>query len=653
MSNDKNYSSFTHSKYSLRYIILILFISLVFLSWHGIDRYNDYKNQQHMLTEQSVKGAAAELTALLKQLKYSVSVFTQEHLTLIQFLAKNPDDEKQIDYLKQHASIHFPDYFAVTIADHQGQPLIGNFDLTVNELCQHSIKEFIAGGYNYDIFIHPHVDTYHFDVMAPWTYTDNTHKGIFFISVKPILLARVLKNAELLGHKLYLTKKDIHGLIEISSEGARIDIKNHNGNFFLSNDDLKNIGYSMPVPGTRWNLVDLPNVELISKIRRNIILQTVLIFLSLIIISFIFYKSIRREEQLHLNTDNNLRNTKDKLEHTLEFSKVATWEYDLFTKTFTWSKHAVDIFCTTVPESFDQYLKIIQAEFKENFQHFFDNCLKDKENQHFEHQIKCAECGELWIEISGSHEFNDDKNSIKLLGLVQDITNRKIVEQNHINFELQQKDTLLREVHHRIKNNLQGVISLLEHHKNKNVFDRCILDNAMSQIYSVSLIHGINGESADSKIELASLVNSISQAAFSITGISYKPCYAVAKKHIINTVDNNTVAIALIINELIFNAIKHTPEDFIDSIQINIISLMNDAVIEIRNQCNTLPDNFDFNKGIGLGTGLTLIRSLLPKQGAEIRFKQIQHGIVCHLILTPPILDNNNENAENTNIKSA
>jgi len=167
-----------------------------------------------------------------------------------------------------------------------------------------------------------------------------------------------------------------------------------------------------------------------------------------------------------------------------------------------------------------------------------------------------------------------------------------------------------------------------------------VFEHAVSQLYSVSLIHGLNGESSRDKVELSKLVDSICVPAFNITGFEYKPSYSLSKKHIINTVDNNTVAIALIINELVMNAIKHTPGSLIDEIKINIITLLDDAVLEIRNPGNVLPKNFNFSSGTGLGTGLTLIRSLLPKQGAELKIRQTTQGIVTHLILTTPNLEN-------------
>ena len=634
-------SNVVHSKYSTRYILFTLLILMLILIWHGYDRYIGYKKHQQMLMKHSVMGASAELSALLNQLQYTVSVFTSEHLELIQFLAENPENDEKLETLKKNTAIHFPQYFAVTIADYKGEPLLGNFDLMVNELCQREIKKFIAGGYHYDVFIHPHIDAYHFDVMTPWPYNkSSTQKGIFFISIKPTSFSRVLKNAELLDHKLYLLNTDINGLIEITSEGARVDTKGLNGNYFLSPENINNIGFAQAVPGTLWNLVDIPDVDLISNKLKKIIVQNTFIFICIVIISFFFMRLIRHEEESHFKTEKNLKQTKEKLESALEFSNVATWEYHPFTKSFIWSEHVSQFFGECVPRTYSQYNELIHEDYKADFESFIKKCIESGEPQYFEHKIAYGEKREVWLEINGSLERDNDLSSVKLLGLIRNVTNRKIAEQNHIDFELKQKDTLLREVHHRIKNTLQGVMNLLHQHKNKQNFDRHVFEHAITQLYSVSLIHGINGESSDDKVELSNLVNLICVTAFNISGFDYKPSYSLSKNHIINTIDNNAVAIALIINELVINAIKHTPDVRINEIKVNIITLLDDAVVEIRNPGKNLPKNFDFKNGTGLGTGLTLIRSLLPKQGTEITIRQIDQEVVCHLILNPPILEN-------------
>jgi len=631
-------------RYLCQYVAITMFLVLLLLTWYGVNRYSNFKIQQHMLIKQSISSATVELTTLLGQLKETASTYTRRHLSLIQYLAKNPEDIEKIKILKKSAVAYFPNYFALTIADSKGVPLLGNYDLQVNEMCQRSIKEFIAGGYNYDIFIHPHVGAYHFDIMTSWQYKGSKNvKGIFFISIKPAAIVRVLKTAEILGHKLYLTKNNVSGLIEISSAGSRIDIKRQGGDFFLNKAEINNIGLSVAVPGTRWNLVDVANSRLMSNRRNSIILQTSLIFLGIVILNIVFFMLIRREEELHSQTEEKHKQTKEKLESALKFSNVVTWEYDLLTKKFTWSSHAASLFGDTLPDKYDDYLNIVGDEFREDFKLFIRRCLNYGGSQHLEHKIKHSQFGDIWLEIKGSNIHIDKLCSFKLLGLVQNITDRKIAEQNHIIFELKQKDVLLREVHHRIKNNLQGIMSLLQQHKHKPCIDKNVIDHAISQLYSVSLIHGINGRNMHGEVELTELVNKISDSAFSMSGNKYKPYSALTKKYVINSRENNTVAIALIINELVFNAIKHTPRSRINDIRITIISTIDAAVIEIVNPGKELAEIFDFEEGTGLGTGLTLARSLLPKKGAKIIFKQTQSCIVCHFILSSPILENSYE----------
>jgi hypothetical protein len=197
----------------------------------------------------------------------------------------------------------------------------------------------------------------------------------------------VLKNAELLGHKLYLLNSDINGLIEITSEGARVDITGLNGNYFLSPENISKIGFSHSIPGTRWNLVDIPDIDLFSSKRKAIIIQNTFIFISVAVISFFFLRLIRSEEESHFKTEQNLKQTKEKLENALEFSNVATWEYHMRTKSFVWSEHASSFFGESVPETYAQYKELVHNEYKEGFESFIKRCIETGQPQYFEHKI--------------------------------------------------------------------------------------------------------------------------------------------------------------------------------------------------------------------------------------------------------------------------
>ncbi|HSH29082.1 MAG TPA: hypothetical protein VK971_04165 [Thiohalobacter sp.] len=51
-----------------------------------------------------------------------------------------------------------------------------------------------------------------------------------------------------------------------------------------------------------------------------------------------------------------------------------------------------------------------------------------------------------------------------------------------------------------------------------------------------------------------------------------------------------------------------------------------------------LPEGFDFDRGVGLGTGLELVRALLPQQGAQLGCEQSRERVHARLELKPPLI---------------
>jgi len=611
---------------------------------------------------QSVQGASSEITAAVSERQRSVKVFAEQQQQLIQSLIDSPEDEHKFDELQLIIKNRFPDSFAFTIAKNNGEPLLGNYDLLVNELCQLNIKQFIANGYKYDIFIHPHPEEYHFDIMTAFNIhsneADEIVSGVFFISFKPTIITRILKNAEIHNHKLILLKNDIDNLIEISSIGTRIDMPDLDGDFFLNEQQISRIGYKQGVPTTRWDLVDIPNDNIFSKYRDEIMLQTLFIMSGFIIISFVFLGLARREEKIRLQSESAFEQMKDRLEQALAFSNVGMWEYDIVSKKFSWSKRASEIFHQMVPASFHDYLDLVSETDREIVSQSFEHCLKTGLSHRIEHRIKTDGQNEHWIEITGNIEHDEKKCATKMIGLVRDITVRKLAEENRISFEIQQKNTLVREVHHRIKNNLQGVVGLLRQHSKYDAIDNTMLDHAVSQLNSVSLVHGIQCDDANQNISVAQLVSIICKATLDIMGIHIEPSIISTPDtlHFIN--EKNAVPVALIVNELIFNAAKHTSDVNDTNVHIGISSSYDTVIINVQNDGAVLPDGFDFETGKKLGTGLSLIKSLLPRQGAELSIQQIHIGVLSTFTLTNPVLlcdrkeegNNKNENINNRKI---
>jgi len=100
---------------------------------------------------------------------------------------------------------------------------------------------------------------------------------------------------------------------------------------------------------------------------------------------------------------------------------------------------------------------------------------------------------------------------------------------------------------------------------------------------------------------------------------------------------NEAVPVALVLNELILNAVKHSPDTgYAPTVALSANGIS--ARIEIRNAPQR-PPGFDFDSGLGLGTGLRLVRSLLPSTGATLAFEHDETGlVVTRLMLGDPVV---------------
>jgi PAS domain S-box-containing protein len=215
-------------------------------------------------------------------------------------------------------------------------------------------------------------------------------------------------------------------------------------------------------------------------------------------------------------------------------------------------------------------------------------------------------------------------------GIFHDVSALKQREAAH-------RDTLVREVHHRIKNNLQGVTGILRGLVQRQPAVATALEEAISQIGSISLVHGIYGRTAGAQVSLAELVNDVTLAATSFwnTEIAMDLDHAV-ERCIID--ENEAVPLALVLNELLANACKHGDPHGPRSVTIDYAGDYAKAWVRIRN-AGRLPPGFDFENGHNLGTGLGLVEALLPKRDARLEFSH-KHGVVeAMLSLTKPLFE--------------
>lgn len=201
-------------------------------------------------------------------------------------------------------------------------------------------------------------------------------------------------------------------------------------------------------------------------------------------------------------------------------------------------------------------------------------------------------------------------------------------ESQRIIDETTHRDSLVREVHHRIKNNLQGVIGLLRSFSTQQPEIAAPIDDAISQVQSIAVIHGLQGRKL-SKVRLCELVREIAQnhqtlfkAEITVDiPAQWTPCR-------IN--ETEAVPLALVLNELVSNAIKHGKPSSGIRIDVSRNGLSASVKVVIIN-----PGQLPL---VSTGTGLQLVASLLPKTGSHLSWQQRGENVETQLELTAPII---------------
>jgi two-component system, sensor histidine kinase PdtaS len=181
---------------------------------------------------------------------------------------------------------------------------------------------------------------------------------------------------------------------------------------------------------------------------------------------------------------------------------------------------------------------------------------------------------------------------------------------------LEEKDVLLREIHHRVKNNLQIIISLMNL-QSQNITDKNVLGSlrdCQSRVWAMALVHErIYRSHGIAEINLKDYLDYLTKQIIQIYGIRQH------RIEITVTMDDLTVDIdtviptGLIMNELITNSFKHAfPEGQKGSICIECTPLGADRIRIVYHDTGTgIPAGFDWKQADSLG--LQLMNSLVDQ----------------------------------------
>lgn len=225
-----------------------------------------------------------------------------------------------------------------------------------------------------------------------------------------------------------------------------------------------------------------------------------------------------------------------------------------------------------------------------------------------------------------------------------DITHQHAQEAQRREREQVHREALVREVHHRIKNNLQGIMGMM--HK----FDRAHpqlhgpMTQLIGQVQSIAVIHGLQGSANTDQVRLCELTCAVAaglQALWQVPiALDIPPGWQPCRLH-----PTEAVPVALVLNELILNAIKHGGKEHQDVHLALRKGLRPDSVqITLSNPGQwpgaTAPRTAPAGAAMAPpgGVGLDLVAALMPRRGATLAHRQMHQRTVVELELQPPVI---------------
>ncbi|MBF0482193.1 MAG: PAS domain S-box protein, partial [Desulfovibrionaceae bacterium] len=238
----------------------------------------------------------------------------------------------------------------------------------------------------------------------------------------------------------------------------------------------------------------------------------------------------------------------------------------------------------------------------------------------------------IWGDLSMRAVRDSRGNLLHYEGFISDITERKKNEER-LSESLKEKDVLLKEIHHRVKNNLQIISSLLhlqvEHKNNPEV--EISLKESQNRVASMAAIHEELYKSENfSQIDLRHyvkffvprLINSYNTHKNGI-GLDLDLSYAPV------TIDK-AIPFALILNELVTNAIRHGFRGKDDGrISVSIVCKNDMITVRVGDNGHGLPDGFDLKRTASLGINLV---STLTNQLHGTMLAENRNGAVFTLV---------------------
>ncbi len=257
-----------------------------------------------------------------------------------------------------------------------------------------------------------------------------------------------------------------------------------------------------------------------------------------------------------------LRESRQRLQLALNAAKAGAWAWDSHTGQAIWSDEnylVMGLQPGSVEPHYDTWLACVHPEDRQRASDQVAAVINDRTSLDIEFRVVWPDGSIHWLNDIGQMRLDENGRPEGMYGIQMDVTERKRIEAE-IRASLHEKEVLLKEIHHRVKNNLQVIASMLSLQAAylADTQTQRVLKDSQNRVAAMAAIHEKLYQSKNlARIDFGKYIRDLMAQLLS--------SYMRNGQDIQLTVDadeiwlgvNTAVPCGLIVNELVSNALKH------------------------------------------------------------------------------------------------
>ena len=308
------------------------------------------------------------------------------------------------------------------------------------------------------------------------------------------------------------------------------------------------------------------------------------------------------------------------LNRAQEIAHMGIWDQDPMANTLWWSDETYRIFGLK-PQSqimnFEVFLKMVHPDYREAIREKTRLALISDDNPYkADYQISLPDGQARFLYEEAMIKRNVHGKPIRILGIIRDITSRRVAEEK-TRASLKEKETLLREIHHRVKNNMAviGSLLMLQSDNSKDHHVKEALKESQNRVYAMSAVHeALYKSESITDIDLKCYLSKISEILIRAYSVNPGKVTLKIEGEDVNIDIKKASPLGLVINELISNSLKYAfPDQRKGEITMTVKKHLNflDLCVADNGIGMSEGDEWQHSESLGINLVTTLIEDQL------------------------------------------